>query len=145
MCSHRLESIGGDDNFFDQRMGPNGFTNKGPRRFTTADFGGLIEYLRQNKVLDLFTMPMQWNNQDNGNNWVSHQVKGHGGNMQANVFFSAVKMPKGPEPYLPPTGNLIRYQKPQGKVWQTPNPEHWMAVFWVWCLPSFTLWFLVSN
>ena len=95
MCSHRLESIGGDENFFDQRMGPNGFTNKGPRRFTAADLGGLIEYLRQNKVLDLFTMPMQWNNQDNGNNWVSHQVKGHGGNMRANIFLGCCPNAKG--------------------------------------------------
>ena len=49
--------------------------------------------------------------------------------MQANGFFSAVQMPKVPEPYSPPTGNLIRYQKPQVKVWQAPNPEHRHPVF----------------
>ena len=33
--------------FFDQRLGPNDFTNRGPRRFPTADLGGLIEDVRQ--------------------------------------------------------------------------------------------------
>ena len=44
---HHLESIGGNKNVFDQRLGPNDFTNRGPRRFPTADLGGLIEDVRQ--------------------------------------------------------------------------------------------------
>ena len=35
--------------FFDQRLGPNDFTNRGPRRFPTSDLGGLIEDVRWNK------------------------------------------------------------------------------------------------
>ena len=82
--------------FFDQRLGPNDFTNKGPRRFPMADLGGFIKYVRRNKLLDLVTVPRQCNNQDNGNNWETHHGKGRGGNMQANgVFPSAVPMPKG--------------------------------------------------
>ena len=45
--------------FFDQRLGPNDFTNRVPRRFPTVDLGGLIEYVRQNKFLDSVTMPRQ--------------------------------------------------------------------------------------
>ena len=55
--------------FFDQRLGPNDFTNRVPRRFPTADLGGLIEDLRRNKFLDLVTMPKQWNNPENINTW----------------------------------------------------------------------------
>ena len=33
--------------FFDHRLGPNDFTDKVPRRFPTADLGGLIEDVRQ--------------------------------------------------------------------------------------------------
>ena len=32
--------------FFDQRLGPNEFTNMQPRRSPTTDLGGLIEYVR---------------------------------------------------------------------------------------------------
>ena len=38
-------------------------------------------------------------------------------------------MSKGPDPYSPPTGNGIRDQRPQGKGWQAPNPEHRHPVF----------------
>ena len=37
--------------FFNQRLITNYFTNRGPR-FPTADLGGLIEDVRQNKFLD---------------------------------------------------------------------------------------------
>ena len=43
--------------FFDQQMGPNDFTNRGPRRSPTDDLGGLIEDIRRNKLLDSVTMP----------------------------------------------------------------------------------------
>ena len=49
--------------FFDQSLVPNDFTNRGPRRFPTADLGGLIEDVRRNKLLDSVTMPRQWNQQ----------------------------------------------------------------------------------
>ena len=42
--------------FFDQRLGPNDFTNRGLRRFPTADLGGSIEDVRQKKLLDSVTM-----------------------------------------------------------------------------------------
>ena len=115
--------------FIDQRLGPNGLMNKGPRRFPTAGLGGLTEDVRRNKSLYLVNMPSQWNNQDTGNNWATHQGNGHGANMQENGFFGAVQMPKGPDPYLPPTKNGIRYQKSQGKGWQVPNPENCHPVF----------------
>ena len=38
--------------FFDQRLGPNDFTNRGPIRFPTADLGGLIKNVRRKKFLD---------------------------------------------------------------------------------------------
>ena len=38
--------------FLDQRLGPNDFTNRVPRRFPTSDLGGLIEDVRRNKLLD---------------------------------------------------------------------------------------------
>ena len=62
--------------FFGQRLGPNDFTNKGPRRFPMADLGGLIEDVRRNKLLDLVTIPRQWKNQDTGKNWATHHGKG---------------------------------------------------------------------
>ena len=31
--------------FFNQHLGQNDFTNRGPRRLPTADLGGLIEYV----------------------------------------------------------------------------------------------------
>ena len=43
--------------FFDQQMGPNDFTNRGPRISPTSDLGGLIEDARRNKLLDSVTMP----------------------------------------------------------------------------------------
>ena len=36
--------------FIDQRLGPNDSTNRGPRRFPTADLGGLIEDIRQKNL-----------------------------------------------------------------------------------------------
>ena len=57
VCPHHLASIGGKIMFFDQRLGPNDFTNRGPVRFPTADLGGLIEDVRQNKFLDSVKMP----------------------------------------------------------------------------------------
>ena len=36
--------------FFDQRLGPNDFTNMGPRRSPTPDFGGLIKDVRQKNI-----------------------------------------------------------------------------------------------
>ena len=38
------------------------------------------------------------------------------------VFFGAVQMPKGTDPYSPQTGNGIRDQIPQGQGWKEPNP-----------------------
>ena len=75
--------------FFDQRLGPNDFTNGGPRRFPTADLGGLTEDVRRKKLLDSVTIPRQCNNQENINTWVTHQGKIQGGNMQATGFFQA--------------------------------------------------------
>ena len=72
--------------FFNQRLGPNEFTNKGPRRPPTVDLGVLIEDVRRNIFLDSVTMPRQWNNQESGNTWKIHHVKGQGGNIQANGF-----------------------------------------------------------
>ena len=48
---HHLASIGVNKTVFDQRLGPNDFTNRGPRRLPTAELGGLIEYVRQ-KILE---------------------------------------------------------------------------------------------
>ena len=56
---HHLASIGGNKTFY-QRMVPNDFTNRVPRRSPTADLGGLIEDLIRNKFLDSVTMPRQW-------------------------------------------------------------------------------------
>ena len=53
--------------FEDQRLGPNDFTNRVPRRFPTSDLGGLIEDVRQNKLLDSVTIPRQCNNQESVN------------------------------------------------------------------------------
>ena len=43
--------------FFNQWLGPNDFTNRGPRIFSTAYLGGLIKDVRRNKLLDSVTMP----------------------------------------------------------------------------------------
>ena len=89
MRPHHLASIGGNKTVFRPSAGPNDFTNRGPRRFPTADLGGLIEDIRRNKLLDSFTMPRQRNNQDNINTWGTHQSKIQGGDMQANGVFQA--------------------------------------------------------
>ena len=44
---------------FNQRLGFNDFKNKVPRRFPTADLGGLIDDVWRNKLLDSVTMPRQ--------------------------------------------------------------------------------------
>ena len=62
--------------FFNQRLGPNDFTNKGPRRFPTADLGGLIEDVRCNKILDYVTIPRQWKNQHHGENGPPTMARG---------------------------------------------------------------------
>ena len=86
--------------FFDQRMGPNYFTNRGPRILTTADLGGLIKDVRRNEFLDSVKMPSQWNNQDYVNTWSTHHVKVQGVNMQANgVFPGTVQKPTSLDPY----------------------------------------------
>ena len=104
--------------FFDQRLGPNDFMNNVPRRFPTDDLGGLIEDVRRNKLLDSVTMPRQWNNHQNCNTWATHNGKGQGGNMQANVFFpGAAQRPTDPDPYSTQAGNGNRYQTPQWKGW----------------------------
>ena len=86
--------------FFDQRLGPNDFTNMVPRIFPTADLGVLIEDVRQNKFLNSVTMPRQLNNQDNVNTWATHRGKIQGGNMQANgVFPGTVQKQTSLDPY----------------------------------------------
>ena len=79
VCPHHLASIGGNNNVFYQRLGPNDFTNRGPRRFPTAGLGVLIEDVGQKQLLDSVTMPRQWNNQVNINTWGNHQGKIQGG------------------------------------------------------------------
>ena len=109
--------------FFDQRLGTNDFTNRGPRRFPTSDLGGLIEDVRREKFLYSVTMPRQWNNQNNMNTWGTHQGKSQGGNMQATgVFPDNVQRPTYLEPYS--TQSRKGIQNLQGKGWQTQNPEH---------------------
>ena len=109
--------------FFDQRMGTNDFTNRGPRRFPTADLGGLIEDVRQNKFLDSVTIPMQWNNQDNLNTWATHHGKIQGVNMKANGVLSVtVQRPTSLDPYSKQARKGMKNS--QGKVRQTKNPEH---------------------
>ena len=61
---------------FDQWLGPNDFTNKGPIIFPTADLVDLIEDVWRNKLLDSITMTMQWNTEDNGFNWSTYYRKG---------------------------------------------------------------------
>ena len=109
--------------FFDQRLGPNDFTNRGPRRFPTADLGGLIEDVRQNKLLDSVTMPRQWNHQENINTWGTHQGKSQGGNMQATgVFPGNIQRPTSLDPCSIQARKGI--QNLQGKGWHTQNAEH---------------------
>ena len=86
--------------FFDQRLGPNDFTNRGPRRFSTANLGGLIEDVRRNKFLDSVTMSRQWKNKENINTWETHQGKIWGGNMKVTgVFPDNVQRPTSLDPY----------------------------------------------
>ena len=58
--------------FFDQRLGPNDFTNRVPRRSPIDDLGGLIENVRRERFLYLVIMPRKWNKQDNMNTWGTH-------------------------------------------------------------------------
>ena len=59
-CAHITWNVLGETSLFlDQRLGPNDFTNRGPRILPTANLGGLIEDVRQNKFLDSVTMPSQ--------------------------------------------------------------------------------------
>ena len=109
--------------FFDQRLVTNGFTNNGPRRLPTAYLGRLIEDVRRTKLLELVTMPRQWRNQYTGKIGQTNRERVLG-IMCKQIVFGAVQMPKGLDPYSPPTENGIRYQKPQGKGWQVSNPEH---------------------
>ena len=86
--------------FFDQQLGPNDFTKRGPRRFPTADLGGLIEDLRRIFFLDLVKMPSKCNKQENINTWGTHQGKIQGGNMQATgVFPGNFQRPTSLDPY----------------------------------------------
>ena len=42
-CAHKSWQVWEEMRlFFDQRLGPNDFKNRGPRRLPTADLGGLI-------------------------------------------------------------------------------------------------------
>ena len=43
--------------FFDQRLGLNDFTNRGPIISPTSVLGGLIDDVRQNQLLDSVTIP----------------------------------------------------------------------------------------
>ena len=104
--------------FFDQWLGPNYFTNRGPIIFLTADSGGLIEDVRRNKFLGSVTIPRQWNNQENVDTWETNHGKiqggGGGGGMQANEGFpGTVKIPTGLYPYS--TQAIKRIQNPRGK------------------------------
>ena len=104
-------------------MGSNDFTNRGPRIFPTSDLGGLIEDVRINKFLYSFTMPRQWNNQDNINTWGTHQGKSQGEDMQATgVFPGNVQRPTSLDPYS--TQSRKGIQNLQEKGWQTQKPEH---------------------
>ena len=86
--------------FFDQRLAPNDFTNRGPIILPTTDLGGLFEDVRCKKLLDSVTIPRQWNNQENVKTWGTHHDKIQGGNMQANgVFPGTVQRPTSLDPY----------------------------------------------
>ena len=88
MCAHITWKVLEETRLFlDQRLGPNDFTNRGPRILPIDSLGGLIEDVRQNKFLDSVTMPRQWNNQENLNTWATHHGKIQGGNMQENGIF----------------------------------------------------------
>ena len=106
--------------FFDQRLGPNDITNRVPIIVPTDDLGGLIEDVRQNKLLYLVKMPMKWNNQERVNTWETHHGKIKGRNMQANgIFYGTVQIPTGLDPYSTQARKGIK--NTQGKVWQAQN------------------------
>ena len=116
--------------FFGQCLGPNDFTNKGPRGFPTANLGFLVEDVQRNKLLDSITMSRQWITQDHGNNWYTHHYKGQGASIQANGEFSGdVPMPRVPYPYPMPSVNTTGSQTPKGGGWKAPSPEHFHPVF----------------
>ena len=96
-CSHITWQILEEKRlFFGQSLGTNDFTNRGTRRFPTANLGGLIKDLRRSKFLDLVTIPSQWNNQYNVSTCSTQHGKIQGGNMQSNgVFSGTVQMPTG--------------------------------------------------
>ena len=109
--------------FFDPLLGPNDFINRGPRRFPTADLGGLIEDVRRNKFLYSVAMSRQCNNQWNVNTLATQHGKIQGGDMQANGFFSGtVQRPTSLYPYSTQSRKVI--QNPQGKRWKAQNLEH---------------------
>ena len=85
--------------FFDQQLGPNDFTNRGPRRSPTDDLGGLIEDIRRNKLLDSVTIPRQCNNQENLSTWRTTMAKFGGGMQENGVFPGNVQRPTSLDPY----------------------------------------------
>ena len=102
--------------FFDQRLGPNDFTNRRPRRFPTADTGVLIEDARPNKFLDSVIMPRQWKNQDNVNIWGNNHGNIKGGEYASKWGFSGnVQIPTSLYPYSKQARK--GKQHPQGKGW----------------------------
>ena len=123
-CAHITWQVLEDTRlFFDQYLGSNDFTNRGPRRFSTYDLGGLTEDVRRNKLLESVPMPRQWNNQDNINIWGTHQGKSQGVDMQATGGFPGnVQKPTSLDPYS--TQSRKGMQHLQGKGWQTKKSEH---------------------
>ena len=119
---------------FDQRIGPNNFTNNGPKKPPTAYLGGLIEDVRRKNLLDSVTMPGKFNTKDHGKNWSTHHDKGKGergkGKGQGAIsqsngsFYGAVPMTRGTEYYSQVSGNLTGEQSPQGRGWKDTSPEH---------------------
>ena len=97
--------------------------------------GGLIEVVRQNKLLDSVTIPRQWNHQENINTWGTHQGNIRGGDMQTNGVYSGnIRRPTILYPYS--TQAIKGIQNLQGKVRQTQNLEHRYPVL-VNCLAEF--------
>ena len=103
--------------FFGQQLGPNDFTNKGPRIFFTSDLGGLIDNVRTNKLLDSVTIPMQQNTKDQRNNWYTHHVNGQRDSSKSiGEFYGAVPMPSDTDLYSQPPGNITVLQTLQGRI-----------------------------
>ena len=119
-CAHITSQVLEETRLFlGQRLGPNNFTDKELKSFSADNLIDLIKYVRCNKLLVLVTIPRQWNNQYNGNNWATCHDKGHRGNMQTNgVFSDAVPMPKGSYPYSLLVGNGTVSKTPQGMGWK---------------------------